>query len=245
MSNPYSDGFSFGQIRSQEYGLIITDVKTSVVAARDGSFFAVPGRNGDIYTSDKRRKNVSVTYGCLIRDKFERKFTQFVNAMARTPGYAILKDTIDTETFRMAVFDQQINADLLSRGAAGRFTIKFSCKPQRFLEAGEIPVTFTGTGRHILENYGQPAKPEITVYGSGPGSIVVNGKEIELLNLQGSLILDFETQNAYSIGIHGEIINENGRIWGYEFEELHFGTNFIDAYGGIEKIEVKPRWWML
>ena len=245
MSNVYSDGFSFGNIRSQEYGIIITDVKTSVVAARDGSFFAVPGKNGDIYTSDNRRKNVNITYKCLIRKGFGTRFTLFVNVLARTPGYAILKDTIDTETFRMAIFDQQINADLLSRGQAGLFSVQFNCKPQRFLEAGEIPVTFMGTGRHILENYGQPAKPEITVYGSGPAYIVVNGKEIELLNLQGSLILDFETQNAYSIGIHGEIINENGRIWGYEFEELHFGTNFIDAYGGIEKIEVKPRWWLL
>jgi phage-related protein len=119
------------------------------------------------------------------------------------------------------------------------FEIGFDCKPQRFVKSGEMPLIFTDTGS-IFNQYGQGALPFITIYGQGPGYLFVGGCEIEIKLLDGILYIDSETQNAYN-----NVGNQNMNINAPVFPSLVGGGSSIRFFGGIERVEIIPRWWEL
>ena len=63
---------------------------------------------------------------------------------------------------------------------------------------------------------------------------------VKLLSIDESLTLDSDTQNAYK-GTQ----NKNNTILAPEFPRLEPGENEISWQGGVEKIEIIPRWWTL
>ena len=119
------------------------------------------------------------------------------------------------------------------------FEIGFDCKPQRFVKAGENPIVFTANGS-LFNQYGQTALPFITLYGHGAGRITIGDCVVEVKTLDGTLYLDSDTQNAYS-----NSGNQNLNINAPVFPVLGDGEIPIAFSGGIERVEIIPRWWEL
>lgn len=96
-------------------------------------------------------------------------------------------------------------------------------------------------GGGVLHNpYAFPALPLVQVYGSGPGVLQVGQTVVQLKALDGTLTLDSETQDAYQ-----GTLNKNNTILAPEFPALLPGDNPITWTGGIQRVEVTPRWWTL
>lgn len=244
--------FFFGGIRSLDYGIYLTGIEIGGTPERDVSFVSVAGRNGDLLIDNKRWKNIDITYHCAIATDFAYKFDGFKNDLLSQTGYQRLSDTIYPDVFRLGIVKQPINPETMRLNRTGKFDVVFNCKPQRFLCEQEFTRTFTSddfdeeTGVAPFWNTsGQPARPIITVYGTGPGTLTIGDITVEILALTDQITLDCDLMTAYRQVGDAPAENKNADIYAPEFPELSVGVNQIGWTGGITQIDITPRGWML
>lgn len=238
------DYFIFGDAASVSRDIYITGVKICDSPARDVSFYSIPGRNGDLVLDNGRWKNLDVTYSCAIATDFDCKFTAFKRDLLNQVGYKKLQDTIHPDSYRMAVVAQPIKVDTVRLNRTGRFDITFNCKPQRYLKYGDQFTTLEKP-RTLFNQYGTVALPLIAIYGTSPGTLTVGDTTVEIMELDGNIILDCDSQNAYRMIENSIAENLNSTIYAPEFPKLVPDENEISWTGGIKYVAIKPRWWIL
>ena len=153
-------------------------------------------------------------------------------------GYRRLETSNDPNHYWMARVENSPQMEMRIRVLAP-FDISFDCKPQRFLKSGENAVVFTASGS-LSNQYKQVALPLITLYGQGAGTLTIGSCVVEVIELDEVLFLDSDTQNAYNN--NG---NQNMNINAPTFPTLPDGETQITFSGGIERVEIVPRWWEL
>lgn len=114
------------------------------------------------------------------------------------------------------------------------FLIKFKCQPFKYHLSGKKKIVITSTGT-IINNPGTyKSLPLITVYGSGKGSLIINGVTYSITNIGGSMTIDSDIQ---------EVLNGKGDyLQTDDFIELPVGKSIINFSGGITKVEIIPYW---
>ncbi|MEY8515320.1 hypothetical protein AALC25_00060 [Lachnospiraceae bacterium 29-84] len=124
---------------SKDYGIQVEHPPGYQTPARDYEMIHVPGRNGDILIDNGSFQNVDREYQIAVGSKGE-DFTGMANKISEwlhsASGYARLEDSYEPEYYRMASCADGITVENLLRHA-GRATLTFNCKPQRFLKSGE------------------------------------------------------------------------------------------------------------
>ncbi len=233
----------YNGISSQDYGIQVEHPPEYAYPARDYEIQHVPGRNGDIVLDKGSYQNVERVYDIAF-GSYEQEFTTMANKVSEwlhlPSGYARLEDSYETEYYRMAVYEESGSLEnLYSR--AGRTTIKFNCKPQRFLKLGDQTTKFTKNG--ILENpTGFEALPVITIKGGTGGAFLSIGKyAIYISEINSSIIIDSEIQDVYN-GTE----NRNSYVTLSDgFPRLLPGKNEISFEGSITSVEIIPKWWTL
>lgn len=243
MGAPKKDWVVFADADSRDYGVYITEVKNQKIPSRDVEKIAIPGRNGSLTIDNGRWNDTEAVYGCAIPGDFLNKFSDFMAAILSQSGYCRLVDSISQDTYRLAMITQDVDAELHKRGKTGAFELTFTCKPQRYLLSGETPIQM-GSGT-VVNPTAFPAKPLITVYGTGPGDLSIGGVTVEIKALEDQITLDCETMNAWRKVGDAATQNKNGDIYAMEFPVLKPGDNPVQITGGISQIEIIPRWWTL
>lgn len=114
------------------------------------------------------------------------------------------------------------------------FQVKFKCQPFGYLIQGKKLRTITSKGT-ILDNPGNyESLPIITCYGSGKGTLIINGTSYTITNINNLIILDCAME---------EVLDDKGKYFESEyFPKLTIGKNTISWSGGITKVEIVPRW---
>ena len=199
----------------------------------------IPGRNGNLIFETGSYENRVGTASCFcLQEDVERAISSAGRFLMGKNGYRRLETSNDPEHYWMArvVNSPQIAMRLRTLSP---FDISFDCKPQRFVKAGENAVVFTANGS-IFNQYGQIALPLITLYGQGAGTLTIGNCVVEVKELDEVLFLDSDTQNAYN-----DNGNQNMKINAPIFPTLRDGENKIGFSGGIERVEIVPRWWEL
>lgn len=240
----HNDGFTFGNVDSTHFGVYLTGIRIGGTPERDVSFETVAGRNGDLIIDNQRWKNIDVTYSCAIATDFSGAFDSFKARLLSQSGYQELTDTIYPDVYRMAVLRQPINPDTMRYNRTGRFDITFTCKPQRFLKYG-AEYTHLTEAATLVNDYGQTAKPLITVYGTGPGTLTVGGITVDIKTLVDQITLDCDLMNAFRQVGDAPAENKNSDIYAPEFPELRPGDNTVSWTGNITHVDILPRWWKL
>ena len=232
----------FNGVSSEELGIVVEHPPNYEIAKRRYETIQVPGRNSDIIIDNNCFDNVDRTYDIAIGQE-GGDFTVFASRMAdwlsSGSGYCRLEDTYEPEYYKMAVMsDPGEVINILQQ--AGRTTVTFNRRPERFLKMGERFVdVYNGS---ILTNPTKyVAKPIIELSGSGDGSLTVGRRTIEIRNLVDGFIIDSELQEAYSDGINqnDNVIATNG------LPILDAGENVISYSGGIKSVKISPRWWTI
>lgn len=227
---------------SLDYGIQVEHPPDYQLPSRDFETVHVPGRNGDLIIDKGSFQNVTRTYEIGFGN-LRRNFAEMANAVSEwlnsASGYARLEDSYEPEYYRMAAFcdTEQIENVLWH---AGRVTVDFNCKPQRFLKSGEETVRLDTIG--VLRNpTGFAALPCVTAYGSGSGVLGIEGYTVTISDIDGSIVIDSDIQDAYSgtTNRNADITLSNG------FPRLSPGENSITWSGGITYVEVVPRWWTI
>ena len=119
----------------------------------------------------------------------------------------------------------------------GEFVVDFVLDP--FMYEVNNPVQ-TITSQTTIHNPGYEALPVITAHMSGTGNIYVNEQKVTIQNVNGTITIDSEMQNAYRIE-GGYIVNLNKHMIG-KFPVLEHGSNVISFDGDISKIELIKNW---
>ena len=199
----------------------------------------IPGRNGDLIWESGSYENRGASASCFCLQKYVEKV---VNSAGRflmgKKGYRRLETSDDPDHYWLARVENSPQIAMRLHTLAP-FEIGFDCKPQRFVKVGENSVVFTANGS-LFNQYGQVALPFITLYGQGAGSLTIGDCVVEVKALNGTLYLDSDTQNAYN-----DSGNQNLNINAPVFPVLSDGEIPVAFSGGIERVEIIPRWWEL
>lgn len=171
-------GLTFNGVDSRDYGVYITGAAVFDAPARAVEFITIPGRNGEYALDHGRWENIEVSYPAgMFADNeadFAQGISEFRNAISSQVGYQRLEDDYNPGEYRLAVYTGGLEVDPADL-KAGEFTIKFTCKPQRFLTTGETPVSLQ-SGDTITNPTPYNAKPLLSF--TGAGEIVINGHTI-------------------------------------------------------------------
>lgn len=207
---------------------------------KEYDFFPIPGRSGDLTINKKRFSNVTIPFNCFIRDNFPRNYKALTEFLYSVDGYQRLEYSQAPMHYRMALFAGNITPITGPYNHSGTFTIEFNCKPQRYLKLGDMPITVK-TGKAITLNnptrFGASPIVEVT----GTGTFNIGGVGFTLSKNTGTVIIDFERQEAYEAGL----INRNGDLTmtSSDFPTIPAGQSTISATGCT--IKVYPRWFTI
>lgn len=137
----------------------------------------------------------------------------------------------------------QIDFEKLLRFKKAKITIHVQPFKYSNIESTKI-FTFTEESQNlIVRNNGNIySKPVITLFGSGTINLSFNGIEAFIINLNGSMVLDTQSQNAYDPNTK---VFLNRYVTG-DFKNLYLqvGANTISWTGNITKVEIDycSRW---
>lgn len=266
--------FTFNDIKSSDHSVYIAGEGVFNSPARRGEEIVVPGRNGSLFLDEGAFENINVYYPAFIgttrEDLFRTKLRELRSRLASSGKYERLTDTYHPDEFRLAIYKSGLETEPAHFNRAGRFTINFDCKPQRFLKSGEISQIFTENG--TIENPTPfESSPILKVTGNGvvaigPYRFIVTGNtetitiDTELMEvyLPAGYIYpltdeeDEQIENEIGIGIEivdglVEPANMNSLV---EFVESKMpmippGEVPIRMSNTITQLEIIPRWWYL
>lgn len=230
--------FYFNGKSCRDFGIYVSGSGTFNAPELDVTTYEIPGRNGDLVISNGRYKNIQVVYPAFIRSNFKHNAARARAWLLEPQGYCRLSDDYHPHEFRLARFVGPIDFDMRFMNWSGECALTFDCKPQRFLISGEEKRTFTEAT--VLRNDTLfKAKPLLTVYGSGSGQVTIGSTTFSLSDISDHVTIDCDIQDAYK-GTE----NKNNTMTG-SFPVLEPGDNIIAFSGGVEKIDIIPRWWTL
>jgi phage-related protein len=177
--------------------------------------------------------------------KVEPSFPLIINQVAEwlhsASGYARLEDTYEPDYYRMAYYSESVSFENLFN-EAGKATLNFICKPQRYLKSGETSISFTEEGT-IQNGTRFSSSPVLKVTTDNTqGSVSIGNHTITIKAGAGTdpITIDCELQDAWSGTTNKNpfIILTDG-----EFPVIDPGTQTITFDGGVQSVEVTPRWW--
>ena len=135
------EAFFYNERSSLDLGLKIEGKSILNGPEPDLQEYEIPGRDGKVYLSNRRRRSVEVSYDTFLKVPRPEDKQGYVTAikgwLLGNPGeYLRLEDTYDLEHFRLAAYTAGLDFidewDLFTKQ-----TITFSCLPYRYLKTGE------------------------------------------------------------------------------------------------------------
>ena len=232
--------FTFGPIKSIDYGVWISGEGTFNRPKRAYTEKTIPGRNGTLLIDEGRFLNVDLVYPAFIADDMPGRIDAFLNDLASMTGYQRLEDTYHPYEFRMAQFTGEVKVQTEGyMNRHGGFNISFNTMPQRYLKSGEKAIAFTANGT-ILNRTQMPSKPFLRVFGSAAGTVGIGSQTITISAIDGYVDIDCEIMDAYK-----GTTNCNGNVAFTGPITIPAGAHGITMTGGITKVEISPRWYIL
>jgi phage-related protein len=115
-------------------------------------------------------ENILIKYDVVVQASTQQEFREAVsdyrNAIVSQLGYQRLTDKYHPEEYRLAMYDSGFDENPSFHGSNAVFTLKFNCKPQRFLIDGEDEVAIT-SGDTLTNPTLYEAHPLIVAEGTG------------------------------------------------------------------------------
>lgn len=217
----------FGGEASDDYGMVVAEAPAFDRPIRKQNVFNVPGRNGAIILPQDAFEDTARSYNVWLTKEAGTDLAAAVDAvsawlMSKT-GYNRLEDSFEPDVFRLAYFASAptFTNKLMQYGET---TLTFTCRPERFLKAGEQSVDATSP-LTIYNPTRFNAKPLIHIEGSGTVNIAISGR-VMTANVVDYINIDCDALNAYREPYE----NKNSEIAG-TFAELVPGDNTINITG--------------
>ena len=245
---------NFDGVSSEEAGIIfLSPLKLSAPIPRSKKF-SVPGRNGDIYVYDGAFENRTATVqACLYSEELVKsKFAKLNEWLFSSFGYKRLVTADDPEHYLLA---RVVNGpEIITKATnVAPFTIKFDCKPQRFLTNSDTVTITTELQFESITSFNTKPLLEISYsVSSGNGTIILNGTKINIdtvrLTSEGApsvIYYDAETETTYGINGSGDHIEYVDIVSGAKNISVNPGINKVTIGGDTTLLKITPRGWNL
>ena len=241
------------------FGLYVSGDKTFNAPEKNYTKVSIPGRSGDLFIWDGTYKNVDLKYDSILINNFETNAASLRNYLLSQEGYVRLEDDYHPNEFRMAVYTGPLEFKPV-RLLAGKATLEFNCRPERFIKSGELFTAMTDTTLVFTNPTPNPSHPliKITSFNSdvtftywdntmvdptyGP-----QGKNFTVgswLNPE-DLYIDFETLECYdSVG------DKQNQQLTFDFDNPlpvipGNGSLTLLVSSSYSSVSVAPRWYLL
>lgn len=234
--------FIFNGISSEDCGAYIAPSDIDNAPQRDVEKIKVPGRNGSLIIDNGRFEDAPQAYNGIIydNDKFDEYINMFRSIVLGSVGYKRLEDTFKPDEYRMAIFDGEFSPKVIRMWKKlGKFELRFTCKPQRYLKLGEKTNEFTTAGALFNPSVFE-TQPMIRVFGWGQ----INIGDYSMFVGENSLPyvdIDCERMDAYynNINCNNMISLES------DFPILKKEETLISFDSTVTLLQIVPRWWIL
>lgn len=144
----------FNDKASDDYGIVVEHFPEYQRPAREYDKVHIDGRNGDLIIDKGSYGNAERSYQIAFGE-YNGDYTSMANAVSEwlhgSSGYCRLEDTYEPDFYREAIFSADVSFENIYN-QAGRATISFNCKPQRFYKYGEESVIYNLSGEKVLYN---------------------------------------------------------------------------------------------
>lgn len=209
---------TFNGINTSDYGVYISGEGIFNAPERAVEMISIPGRSGALALDKGYFENIEVVYPAFVvcddLTSMETALNGLRNALCAQKGYVRLSDTFHPNEFRMALFKDGLEADVVKYNTAGQFDLVFNCKPQRYLTSGDTEQTIT-SGTTLTNPSRFDASPMLLVKGSG--AINFNGHTINLRSATlGKIVLNENSQNlgaTFTIPINHNLHNSGDSMY--------------------------------
>lgn len=222
---------------SSDFGVFLATSNFLNGASHDAEEVEVPGRNGALTISNDRFHNFELEATVYTPWNVKENMLFLKEWLGgHSDTYYHYEESLDAEYFRMVRFSETFEVDTHDsrRGSA---VLKFSCKPQKFLRTGDIPLDVT-SGDVFFNPTLFDALPLISV--TGAGTITIGDDSITVTNTTRTEI-DCDIQECYegSVNRNNKVVLSNA-----QFPKLKPGENEV-TFTGFTSVKITPRWWRL
>ena len=113
----------------------------------DYTEYTIPAVNGNVVAYNKRLNNVVRKFDCFIKKDPLVNLNNFKKLLYRNTGYLRIESDYDPDTYQLGYLAQDIKVTPFSTGnnLQVRFTLYFSCKPQKWFKTNEAEEEFEPT----------------------------------------------------------------------------------------------------
>lgn len=240
----------FGGERSDNYGMVVSEPPSFERARRKQTTFSVPGRNGVVLFQEDAWEDVPRPYNVFIPEAMEedsggvitgtlaQRVDEFEAMLNSKNGYQRLTDNFEPDVYRLAYYSggDGFTNELLT---VGRATLNFTCRAERFLLSGEVPVVVLN-GDTLKNPTRYTSKPLIKIEATNATiGVTINGKTITA-EVADYIYIDCERMNAYRLASE----NRNDKISG-SFPTIAPGNNAVTITGTPTKVTITPNYFTI
>lgn len=236
---------TFNSVSSATVGINVETFPTYETPERDYESIHVPGRNGDVVIDTGTFRNTIRSYKVSMVASSSVPYYKTMNKVAEWlhsgSGYCRLEDTYEPDYYTYGYYKQKTSFENLFN-EAGRATLNFECKPQRYLKTGDDVVTFSSPGT-ITNPTKYTSLPIITITTDNTtGTVGIGNCSFTVKDGAGTITVNSETQDVYT-----GTANKNYYVTlvSGSFPTLESGSNTITFSGGVTKVEIIPKWWTI
>ena len=209
---------------------------------RKGTVTAIAGSNREVVEIEDAWESYDQPYVMFVGDGTENNIQPTLDDVAQVlatkTGYQILQDDYDTDHYRLAYFNDSYNVEnRFTR--AGKFTLVFHCRPERYLISGNVEQSVENNGT-VFNPTGFSSKPLIHIVGSGNGTLTVAGVTMSFTGITDYLNIDCDRMDVYRLPAE----NKNSLMTG-DFPVLKSGDNLVTFTGGITSVTITPKFFTI
>lgn len=235
--------FTFnGKDSYKDYGILIEKRPNVPSPKRRVSYINIPGRNSSLKYDEETYEDITLSVECAAAGNIQNRIDD-IKAWLIGSGESELIFSYQSDKKYIAQVVNSIDFEIILK-ISSRFVIIFNCRPFKYSAINEIIDITSGMGTSVLNRGTVESRPVIKVYCTGSGSFTINGRKVELTDIDNTfVVIDSELEEAYFIE-GGVLLNANNNMAGV-FPILDVGNNIVTFNGGVTKLEIIPNWrWL-
>lgn len=216
-------------------GMTVTKLTDMVKPAKGVKQIKIPGRNGVLHDDEGTYENYTYDIECAIVNS--RRNASYGNIINWLDGSGELIVSAEPDKVYRAAIINQFSISGVTKGFSN-FLVQFDVYPLKYsINSFDDFLTLTTSPTTIYNKGTYYSEPIITVYGTGAATLIINGINYTLSDIDGYVTINSEIQEVYK-----DSTNKNNTFIADDFPRFEVGKNEISFTGSVTKIEINPQW---